>query len=144
MTELLMLWLGQTCPLSCLNVELFEAQLRDSGVKTQANLQHTHTQAGTPAHTKSSSHVQSYFNCFVSVVPSEWERSWRLQFTRHICRCCILNWETQAVRTEHTNRHTDREIYRQIVSSSLTYTHGRCSTVQRFALWHRAWKHWHM
>lgn len=86
-------------------------------------------------HTKSSPHVESYFNCFVSVVPSEWERSWRLQFTRHICRCCISNRETQAVRKNtYTNRHTNREIYRQIVSSSLSRARTHTRQVQRCSL----------
>lgn len=46
------------------------------------------------------------------MVPPEWERGWGLQFTRHICRCCISNWESQAVRKNtYTNTGTHTEEY---------------------------------
>lgn len=98
---------------------------------------------------KSSPHEVSYFNCFVSMVPSEWERSWGLQFTRHICRCCISNWETQAVRKNtYTDTGTQIEEYTGRLSFCLflsyIHTHCRCSTVQYVPLPHPAWKCWHI
>lgn len=127
MTELVMLWLARSC--------LFAVQVKDCSLKNNRK-QNIHTlSAGrhTHAHHVFAPHAESDFNCFVSVVPSEWERSLGLQFTRHICRCCISNWETQAVR-KNTDTDTQREKYtdRLSLSLSLTCLQCRCSTARCF------------
>lgn len=82
-------------------------------------------------HTQSLPHLESYFNCFVSVVPSEWKRSWGPQFTRHVCRCCISNWETQAVR-KNTYNNTSRKLeeYTDRLSLCLLLSHIHTLQVQ--------------
>ncbi len=146
MTELLMLWLAQSCPLPCWNVALAAIWVQDCGSKNNGkSLSHT-SHTGRHTHTPHlHPHVENYFNCFVSTVPPEWERSWGLQFTRHICRCCISNWETQAARgNTHTNTDTQTEEYIASLSLPLTNTHCRCSSVQCFPPRRRAWKCWHI
>lgn len=93
----------------------------------------THKLMHRQAHsrTRSSLLVESNFNCFVSMVPSEWERSWGLQFTRHICRCCISNRETQAVRKNtYTNTGTQIEEYTDRLSLCLFLSHIHTLQVQ--------------
>lgn len=131
MTELLMLWLAQSCPLPCRNVDLFPAQFKDLGVKSMGKITHTLMCRQAHPRTRSSPHVESYFNCFVSMVPSERERSWGLQFTRHICRCCISNWETQVVRKNaYTDTGTQIEEYTDRLSLPLSRSHTHTHTLQ--------------
>lgn len=92
-------------------------------VLKQRPISNTLTSREVHRHAKSLPHVESYF-CFVSLVPTEWEWSWRLQFTRHICRCCILNWETQAAK-KSTVTGTQIEKYTDRLSPPLSRTHTR-------------------
>lgn len=138
MTELVMLWLARSC--------LFAVQVKDCSLKNNRK-QNIHTlSAGrhTHAHHVFAPHAESDFNCFVSVVPSEWERSLGLQFTRHICRCCISNWETQAVR-KNTDTDTQREKYTDRLSLSLSNAYNAgAALLDAFLNGVKTWKCWHI